>query len=244
MNESDIEFSKNGLAHPVIGVTASSEEAVKDYCEAIEEAQGTPHPIVMKLPLETEATLDSIHGLLLTGGADVDPSHYGQQADPAARVRSNAERDAAELPLIRAALKRDMPVFAICRGMQALNVVLGGSLIQDLPGHGSGAPGMPLQHEIFVPPGVRLTTILGLAGFMKVNSYHHQGFRLAGKAPGLMVSAYSTLKDGIIEGVESPNYRWLLGVQWHPERRAEVPKAFRNLFLSFVAAARGPLDET
>ena len=222
---------------PVIGITDSREEPPGPYIEAVEAAEGVALPLSMASPLDIQHTLQSIDGLLLTGGADIAPSHYGREADPTTKVRSKPRRDAVELPLIRAAVDRDMPILGICRGLQALNVVMGGSLIQDLPGHSAADPDVPVQHDIFIPPGARLTTILGLGGFMKVNSMHHQGIKWAQKAPDVLVSAYS-LKDGIIEAIESPNHRWVVGVQWHPERRGEVPGIFRNLFQKFVKAAQ------
>ncbi len=225
------------MPRPRIAVTHTSEEPPAPYLAAIEDVDGEPVPFKMASPFDIGEALDSVQGVLLTGGADVDPEQYGQTADPAANVRSRPSRDAVELPLIREALRRDMPLFGICRGMQALNVAMGGTLVQDLPGHRAKDPSVPVMHEVFVPPGARMMAVLGVAGFMKVNSYHHQGFTLAQKAPDLLVSAYS-LKDGIIEGVESPRHRWVIGVQWHPERREEVSRVFRNLFQGLVAAAQ------
>ena len=222
---------------PVIGITDSAEEPPDHYIEVLEAADAVALPLSMASPLDIQQALRSIDGLLLTGGADIDPASYGQTPDPPANVRSRPERDAVELPLLREALGRDMPILGICRGMQALNIAMGGSLLQDLPGHSHPDPDNAVKHDIFIPPGARMTSILGLGGFMKVNSMHHQGIKWAQKAPGLLVSAYS-LKDGIIESIESPSHRWVVGVQWHPERRDEVPRNFRNLFQKFVAAAQ------
>lgn len=225
---------------PLIGITESSEEPAGPYIEAVEAAGGLPVLLSMEPSFGVYEAVGSLHGLLLTGGADIDPSSYGQRPDPDARLAVKPQRDAPELALLRAALGRDLPILAICRGMQALNVVLGGSLIQDLPNH-RGPDDAPAFHQIFIPPGARMTGILGLCGFMKVNSMHHQGIQWAQKAPGLLVSAYS-LKDGIIEAVESPDHRWVVGVQWHPERRGEVGRHHLNLFRDLVAAAAGNRD--
>lgn len=225
------------MPRPRIAVTHASEEKAARYIAAIDDAGGEPVAVEMAPPCDIGESLGSVRGVLLTGGADVDPSNYGQTPDPQAHVRSNPARDAIELALIREALQRDLPVFGICRGMQALNVVMGGSLLQDLAGHRRLTRDTVVTHDIFVPPGARMTTILGVAGFMKVNSYHHQGFKLAQKAPDLLVAAYS-LRDGIIEAVESPRHRWVIAVQWHPERRDEVPEICRNLFQDFVVAAQ------
>ena len=222
---------------PVIAITESIEQRAEAYAAAIQSAGGIPQIVNVNQALDVERILSLAQGLLLTGGADIHPNNYGREVDPAANVEAHPTRDTLELPLAKAAVERNMPVLGICRGMQALNVVLGGSLIQDLPGHRGGDRTEVFKHEIFIPPGARMTNILGVGGFMKINSTHHQGLRWAQKAPGLMVAAYSTLKDGTIEAVESPDHRWLVGVQWHPERRDEVPKVFEHLFQGFVAAA-------
>lgn len=227
------------MPRPVIGVTESREEPATLYVEAVEEAGGDAVVINLAEPQPPEETLAKLGGLLLTGGADVDPAIYGQELHPATRVKRG--RDDVELALIKAAVGQDMPVFAICRGMQALNVAMGGALIQDIPNHRHPEnPGKEAAfHEVFVPPGSRVTHIVGVGGFVKVNSLHHQGITHKEKAPGLLVSAYS-VGDGIIEALDSPrtDHRWVVGVQWHPERREEVPRHHQKLFSSFVTAAR------
>jgi putative glutamine amidotransferase len=224
---------------PIIAITQSPEEPVEPYVACVRDAGGEALVVGMEAPIDPHALLAGVDGLLLTGGADVDPAQYAQAADPAAHVQARPARDAVELPLIRAALERDVPVLGICRGMQALNVALGGSLLQDIPGHRTGDEDMAAVHEVFVPPGSRLTHILGVGGFMRVNSLHHQGLKLPQKAPELLVSAFS-VKDGIIEGLDSPSYRhrWVVAVQWHPERRHEVPPRMQKLFSGLVAAAQ------
>ncbi len=224
---------------PVIGITIFEREK-PDYAEAVRAAGGEPKWIPLKAMDSPEKTLGGMDGLLLTGGSDVEPRRYGEAARPEAHVESNAERDAKEFPLIEKALARgDFPVLGICRGMQALNVAMGGKLIQDLPKHRLMEQGK-LLHEVFVPPGCRLTHLLGIGGFMKVNSRHHQGFTLLEKAPGLLISAFS-LKDGIIEAVDSPReqHRWVVGVQWHPENRDQLAAHHQRLFVRFVEAAKG-----
>lgn len=227
------------MATPLIAVTESREEPGLAYFEAIAAAGGKALPVNVNAAVDVEAILAKAGGLLLTGGADIDPSWYGESADPAADVKPSPDRDRNELPLIRAFIERDRPVLGICRGMQAINVVLGGRLIQDLPGHRPppNAAVPVLKHDVFIPPGARMVAILGVGGFMKVNSVHHQGMRWTHKAPNLMVSAYSLLKDGIIEGIESTVHSWVIGVQWHPERTDEVPRVFSKLFENFIAAA-------
>ena len=228
----------NANEPPTIGITESREEPAALYAEAIEVAGGKPMILDLSDPHD-DALFDTVHGLLLTGGADVDPTFYGEELDPEANTRVKRDRDPHEFPIIHGALERDLPIFAICRGMQALNVALGGKLVQHIPNHSTGEPNVPVLHDIFVPPGSRLTKIIGVGGFMRVNSLHHQGVTLKEKAPGMLVSAYS-LNDGIIEALDMPShtYTWVVGVQWHPERRDEVPRHHRYLFSRFVDAAR------
>jgi len=224
---------------PVIGITIFEREKAA-YAEAIRAAGGEPRWIALKTMGSAEQMLDSLDGLVLTGGADVEPRLYGEAERPEAHVETSPERDAKEFPLIERALARgDFPVLGICRGMQALNVAMGGKLIQDLPNHRLVEEGKRL-HEVFVPPGCRLTHLLGIGGFMKVNSRHHQGATLLEKAPGLLVSAFS-LKDGIIEALDSPrgNHRWVVGVQWHPENRDQLAAFHQRLFTRFIEAAKG-----
>ncbi len=226
------------MSQPVVGITHGSEEPIDPYVAAIEAAGGDVTVLEMEQPLDTQRVLDSLDGLLLSGGADIGPQRYGETVDPSVKLRLNPARDKNEFPLVEAALERDVPILGICRGMQVLNVALGGKLIQDIPNHWRDGDG-PLIHQVFVPPGSRLTTLLGLGGFMKVNSLHHQGLTNVEKAPGLLVSAYS-LKDGIIECLEaSPiERRWVIGVQWHPELQDQVPRYFQKLFAKLVSVAR------
>ena len=180
----------------------------------------------------TEELMQGAGGLLLTGGPDVDPLLYGAQPDPAAGLQVCRPLDDLDLRLLNCALERDMPVLAICRGMQVLNVAFGGQLIQDLPGHRAeleeGKRGF-MQHLIYVSPGAKTAAIIGSAGLFRVNSSHHQGLREAQRSPRLMASAYS-VEDGLIEGLESPEHSWVIGLQCHPERQDEVPRLFANLF--------------
>ena len=183
--------------------------------------------------------LEGSGGLLLSGGPDVNPALYGASADPGANLELCPALDALELRLLDYALGHDMPVLAICRGMQLLNVACGGQLIQDLPGHKaekSDGCWIPERHLIYLAPGAKTAAIVGSAGFFRVNSLHHQGLREAQRSPSLMTSAYS-VEDGLIEGLESPAHSWVIGVQCHPERQDEVPRSFANLFVAFYERA-------
>jgi putative glutamine amidotransferase len=181
----------------------------------------------------------SLDGLLLAGGPDVDPVRYGEQARPQLR-RVTPERDRLELELLEWALADDLPVFGICRGIQVLNVALGGSLWQDIAAQVPEAqkhdyhPGYPesrRSHAVEVAPASRLASRIGTGEFW-VNSLHHQAIGRLGR--GLRVTAQAP--DGIIEAVEMTACRWVLGVQWHPEWMVPEDPGMRGLFEGFAAA--------
>ncbi len=233
----------------MIGVTLDAEAAGgwsafpwyalrANYLEAVADAGGLPFAIG-HLPSLADETLDAIDGLLVTGGAfDVDPALYGGGAAHGT-VSLKAARTEAELALVRGALRRGLPVFGVCGGMQLLAVACGGTLIQHIPDEVPGAlaheqpnrrdePG----HAVAVVAGSRLARITGQET-MAVNSSHHQAVRDPGP---LLVSARAP--DGVIEAVEQPGAaRFCLGVQWHPEFRIDAGD--RALFAAFVADAAG-----
>lgn len=241
--------SRHGFP-PRIGLTVNfkpadgggpDEHAVADaYVRAVAAAGGLPL-LIPNLDGERHAgaVLAAVDGLLLTGGVDVDPAHYGDL--PAPRLgRVSPERDALEIPLVRAALEAGMPVLAVCRGLQVLNVAAGGSLIQDIAGevpraikHYQQAPRWHATHPVEIVPGTRLSELLG-ACTVQVNSFHHQAVDRV--APGFTVNAWSP--DGLIEGIELPDpERFVVGVQWHPETLWERVPVFRRLFEGLVEAA-------
>jgi len=200
--------------------------------------QGLGAEVRLVTPEDTspsESIMEGVGGLLLPGGPDIDPPLYSAAPDPTAGLEINRDLDDLDLRLLGYCLTRDMPVLAISRGMQLLNVAFGGQLIQDLPGHRSagehGKPS-PNQHQIYLSPGAKAAAVIGVAGFFRVNSYHHQGLYEAQRSPRLMSIAY-TLDDGLIEGLESPEHSWVIGLQCHPERQDEVPRSFANLFAGF-----------
>jgi gamma-glutamyl-gamma-aminobutyrate hydrolase PuuD len=173
-----------------------------------------------------DETLDALDGLILSGGSDLDPELYGQEAhaETSGVVRN---RDTAELALLEAALERDMPVLAICRGSQVLNVARGGDLVQHLPDvvgdeKHKHTQGTFADHDVSVEDGSRLASVLGKRA--PVKSHHHQGFGKVGK--GLRVVAHAD--DGTIEAVEDPTHRFALGVLWHPEA-GEDARLFEEL---------------
>jgi len=182
--------------------------------------------------------LDHLHGLVLCGGGDVHPRRYGQPMEGTDEGSIDDPRDEMELALATEALARDLPLFAICRGFQLLNVVAGGALIQHIDGHRAD-PDAPRVHEVSVIPGSRFARLVGMRN-LPVNTYHHQGVDRRTLAPTLRPTAFDAQQGWLIEAFESPAHRWVTGVQWHPERMADFPvqEPQRRLWEDFVAAAR------
>ncbi|HEV3174519.1 MAG TPA: gamma-glutamyl-gamma-aminobutyrate hydrolase family protein [Stellaceae bacterium] len=236
------------MAQPVIGLTLDSEPpggysklpwyALREnYCAAVVRAGGLP----VLLPHEVEQAdsyLRVIDGLVVTGGAfDVDPAIFGADTRHSS-VKTKDRRTQFELALTRRALAADKPVLGICGGQQLMNVALGGTLIQHIPDEAPGAlaheqknPRNEPGHIVRFVDGTRLRQIARCAE-APVNSTHHQAVKAA--APGLLVDARAP--DGIIEGIEDPNRRFCIGVQWHPEYA--ISEADLRLFAAFVDAAR------
>jgi putative glutamine amidotransferase len=213
------------------------------YARSVLMAGGVPLILSPVLgPSYAGRALDGLDGLLLTGGEDIDPAWYG--ADPSPELYPpSRERDLFELAIFAAARQRDLPILGICRGIQLVNVGLGGTLHQDLPSecpgpvdHNPPADRTTRSHEVLLESGSRAATALG-ASRLRVNSFHHQAIR--DLAPGLVVSG--TTEDGMIEAVESPaDAPWLLAVQWHPEEmHADGRAPERGLFKALVAEAEG-----
>jgi putative glutamine amidotransferase len=192
------------------------------------------------------AALDAMDGLLLSGGADVDPGRYGRPNQGS--IGTEPERDALEAEAWAAAQVRGLPVLGVCRGFQAINALSGGTLLQDVDGHAgpSWGHGPAATHPLRLAPGTRLARILfptnPRGGVIQVNSYHHQAIRAADLAPGLVASAWARSPAGdLVEGLEAADGRFVIGVQCHPERTESMPPAFERVFAVFVDAARGPL---
>lgn len=181
-------------------------------------------------------------GVIVLGGADVDPAGYGAAPAGTWMESTDASADAFESALMRAALDAGMPLFAICRGTQLLNVVLGGTLVQDLGAgmHRDADPAVPMvTHAVDVHAGTRLAGILD-AGAHDIRSGHHQAVdRLA---DGLVVSA--TAPDGVVEAIELAGDAWVVGVQWHPEDAAADPAPLRAMLEDFARAAAARRGET
>ena len=241
---------------PIIGITATLKEDVDrvaerplgrfvrsdyDYVEGVAGAGGVP---VVLPPVggerAAEAVIGGLDGLLLAGGSDLDPGYYGER--PSSKLGPTVpERDAFEVPLVALALRRGIPVFGVCRGMQLLNVALGGTLFQDIPSeigrdvlkHRQETPKWEPTHEVGLREDSWVRSIIQ-ESCVEVNSYHHQGVK--DLADSLVVSGVSP--DGIIEALESRDFsdRWLVGVQWHAEAMRDVGPEQRKLFEAHVSA--------
>jgi len=224
---------------PIIGISRCSR--LDDYLASIEQAGGRPR--VLDVSESAKKVLGEIHGLLLTGGGDVDPVFYGEDRHSAVED-AEPGRDEFELDLARRALDSGVPLLAICRGAQVLNVATGGTLVQDIPSamttklpHTPTQPKDAIAHDVSVAPGSRLHKILGdavtSAHTCRVNSRHHQSVATLGKD----LAASATAPDGVIEAIEAPASEFCVGVQWHPENFWRTGE-FRGLFEAFVAIAR------
>jgi putative glutamine amidotransferase len=224
------------LSKPVVGITTYVTQArwsywdleaaliPLDYVQKVERAGGRPL-LVPPEPDGVEETLDALDAVVFTGGSDVDPALYGAETEPETSGIHRL-RDDAELALLRAALARDMPVLGICRGIQVLNVAMGGDLEQHFEGHKHDPPGQFLAHDVAIEPNTRLAEMLGER--TTVMSHHHQGLRTL--APGLVEAARAD--DGVLEAVEAPEKRFAVGVLWHPEAGED-----ERLFQQLVAEA-------
>jgi gamma-glutamyl-gamma-aminobutyrate hydrolase PuuD len=208
------------------------------YAEAVERHGGRPllHDGTAS-DTERSVAFATMDGLLLTGGTDIDPARYGRPNTGSVDVEP--DRDALEADAWAAAAGRNVPVFGICRGFQAINVFAGGTLIQDVPGHaGPGwGTGPARMHTIRIEPEGILAQALA-DGAETVNTYHHQAVTAADLAPGLRATAWAASPAGdIVEALELPGDRFVVGVQCHPERTESSPPAFERLWSAFVAAA-------
>ncbi len=234
---------------PLIGIPGQSRSSSRyrrycgevSYCRAVERAGGLP----LLLPLvDDEAVLETMRrldGLLLAGGGDVDPVHFGQ---PRLHTVAGVDeaRDRVELLVTREAIRKGVPLLAICRGIQVLNVAMGGTLYQDIEAEIVGAmrhnfadsPRDCAAHEVSVLPSSKLSMILGATRF-HVNSFHHQAIRQV--ATGLRVTARSA--DDIVEAVETDDGTFALGVQWHPEGLLDTDPRMLRIFAALVSAASG-----
>ncbi|MDQ1301239.1 MAG: putative glutamine amidotransferase [Chloroflexota bacterium] len=240
--------------HPLIGIPAASLDPAPNpgaryfqfsgnYPAALAASGALPVIIPLGLPEDLLRELfERLDGLLLAGGVDVAPEEYGETPHPKLGNVDRA-RDVTELTVARWALAADLPILGICRGIQTLNVAAGGSLYQDLAAQFPNAschtftpresPWERPTHHVDVAAGSRLAAILGTER-LAVNSFHHQAVKQP--APGFIPTARAD--DGVVEGVEDPARRFVVGVQWHPEGMFQTDPLARQLFAAFVEAAR------
>ena len=244
------------MRRPVIGIATQTLPGVpgerqpcwlmgRSYVEELRKVGGVPW--VIPLVPHDEDTLNEIFsrldGVFVTGGVDVDPTRYGEAKSPLCGT-TDPDRDAVELLLLKYAMANELPVLAVCRGIQILNVLGGGTLYQDVSAMVPAAlkhdyfptPAQPsrkyLAHDITVKAGSKLGAILG-DGVVPVNSMHHQAIK--DLAPGLAPTAFAP--DGIIEGVEGTGDQYVIAVQWHPEELTDTQPGMKRLFTTFIDAA-------
>ncbi|MFI6845103.1 gamma-glutamyl-gamma-aminobutyrate hydrolase family protein [Kitasatospora sp. NBC_00085] len=236
-------MTRDHRRRPLIGITSYQDEAAwsvwrqraslvpQTYVDAVAVAGGTP-VLLPPQPGGVGHLLDALDGLVLSGGPDIDPARYAAAADPRTGPPHHA-RDDWELELLRGALVRDLPLLGVCRGMQLLNVALGGTLRQHLPERSHQiVPAEFVRHQVGVHDGSRLATVLGPAA--EVSCYHHQAADRIGA--GLRATAWAA--DGTVEALELPGHRFALGVQWHPETDPDDHRLFHALVdASFVPAS-------
>ena len=230
---------------PLIGITTYGRDEDNrfplpgEYVDSIRRAGGIP-VLIPPGDADPDALLSRVDALLLAGGGDLDPQHYRGQSHESIYM-TDSERDSTELQLARAVVDRQFPTFCICRGIQVLNVAMGGTLHEHLPDvvgeeiNHRLPPREPTPHAISVRPDTRLHAIVGEAQFAAA-SWHHQAIRDV--ASGLRVSAEAP--DGTIEAVEMDEHPWLVAVQWHPELTAHHDQTQQRLFDAFVKVAGEP----
>lgn len=236
---------------PLIGISCSYDQKegrymmAEAYVEAVIAAGGLPVILPGSGNIKKAAPyLKAVKGLILAGGGDVDPAYFNEEPHPnLGEITPN--RDRFEIMLIKSALRMNMPILGICRGIQVLNIACGGSVMQHIPAvvkkplkHSQAAPRDHATHRIFIDKSSILAQILQ-TNVMRVNSFHHQAVGNPGM--GFNISAISN--DGVIEAIEHPKYRFVLGVQWHPECMFIKDKASRLLFKAFVKEAGKSFNE-
>jgi putative glutamine amidotransferase len=235
------------MRRPLIGISSYGRAGERqtfslpcEYVDVVRLAGGVPL-VLPAVEGEIPEALEAIDALILPGGGDVDPAHYGGVHHDA-NYGISAERDGFEMALARAALAlRDLPILCICRGMQLMNVTLGGDLVPHIPDHyGNGVvhrrPGLkPIEHPVRIEPASALGGLIG-TGDLTVQSVHHQAVGRLGK--GLRAVAWSP--DGVIEAFESAEHPFLVGVQWHPELGGLGDDRQRRLFEALVTRRRRP----
>lgn len=231
---------------PIIGITCKKVGNITDYTDAIEAFGGQPRPFTSLSRDPMPDDLSEIDGLLMPGGGDIDPCRYNEpryHVKGISKIKGvSKSRDALEIQLCQMALAADIPIFGICRGIQVMNIATGGSLHQDIHTqltncllHKDEKIRTDIQHPIQLQPSSLLNQLTD-ESTTKVNSAHHQAVKVIGE--GFVVTAQS--EDGIIEAIENPSKRFVIGVQYHPERMLKEPELRahgQKLFEAFINAA-------
>ena len=222
-------MAKDSVNSPVIGIASNAKSSAEQYVKLIQQRGANTEILLPDHHPAPGHTLGRISGLLVTCDDETGLEHFD----------SNEGFYSATYPLVSTSLQLNIPMLCICKGMQILNLVTNGKPPKNIRGHHTTNQKEELvssYHHIYISPGSKLATIVGSGGFVRVNSRHNKGIRESHKSPTLLASAYS-LEDGIIEAVESPSHHWVIGVQFHPERRRELPPHFDRLFDALVIAA-------
>ncbi len=235
------------MSRPIVGITCDydlekgTSQLHSGYYEGVLKAGGLPFLIPNMDKESISDVLDNIDGLLLTGGQDVEPAYFGESPHPKLGF-VNPIRDELEIYLCKEAIKKDIPILGICRGVQIINIAMGGTIYQDLDSqwdrgmllkHSQSAPRWYGTHEVGLVESSILKKLIGTEKF-RVNSFHHQAIKEI--APCFRETAQS--EDGVIEGIESITNTFAVGVQWHPERMWDTDKRMLGLFMGLVNAAK------
>lgn len=234
------------MPSPIIGITCDYDVAKqasqlhRGYYDAIVEAGGLPVLLPNMHEEKALELLNSLDGLLLSGGNDVEPGFFGEAPIPKLGF-INPFRDSLEISLCRQAMKQDMPVLGICRGIQLMNIAMGGTIYQDLESqwtsgklykHSQQAPDWYGSHEVELEKDSKLIQLLGVEK-LRTNSFHHQAIKKL--APCFKATAWCG--DGVVEGIESPSHTFAVGVQWHPEKMWQRDEKMLGLFKGLVSAS-------
>ena len=228
---------------PVIGLTCLDEESGGHCANVISQFGGNVRLITPENVHQMPDISRGLEGLLLAGPGDLSLSFSDDHMTHLSDKPTKARFEESEMILLKEMMMRDAPVLGIGRGMQILNAVSGGTLNKVAHGHvadGTAEKGKEMllgYHRIFLTPGSKLAATVGSGGFVRGNSYHQHGLRESGKSDELMTSAWS-VDDGLIEALESPTHNWVIGVQFHPERRGELPPHFDGLFRTLVGKSQ------
>lgn len=245
------------MKRPIIGVTTKrgTEEWIAnhthEYINVLTEFGA--HPVILSPDQPAEfpngktftpneqgrlpvAVLDELDGLLLSGGGDVEPSYFGAKLDGANPDAIDIPRDELELALSKDALARDLPILGVCRGCQVLNVAAGGGMVQHFDGH-SSTRANPNYHDILITPNTKLHAIVKTER-LPSNTYHHQGLDHETLAEIFTPTGLADPDTWLVEAFESAQHKWVVAVQWHPERLSELDAAHREFWPAFIKACR------